>query len=105
MEHFFELVDKITADLGNGDVSSDELTRAKVPIIEAVKRSQQANGYWVQNLRDAQTDPRRLDRIRKGISGYEAVTADDVRAIASTYLKPDRFWRLKILPANGSAVR
>jgi zinc protease len=105
VEHFFELVDKITADLGNGDVSSDELTRAKVPIIEAVKRSQQANGYWVQNLRDAQTDPRRLDRIRKGISGYEAVTADDVRAIASTYLKPDRFWRLKILPANGSAVR
>ncbi|WP_411905755.1 M16 family metallopeptidase [Rhizobium mayense] len=105
VDHFFELVDKIAADLGQGDVSPDELTRAKVPIIEAVKRSQQTNGYWVQNLRDAQRDPRRLDRIRKSISGYEAVTAEDVRAIATTYLKPDASWRLKILPADGSAVR
>lgn len=105
VDHFFELVNKIAADLGQGDVSPDELTRAKVPIIEAVKRSQQTNGYWVQNLRDAQRDPRRLDRIRKSISGYEAVTAEDVRAIATTYLKPDASWRLKILPADGSAVR
>ncbi|WP_368517920.1 M16 family metallopeptidase [Rhizobium sp.] len=105
VDHFFELVDKIASDLGNGDVSPDELTRAKVPIIEAVKRSQQTNGYWVQNLRDAQRDPRRLDRIRRSISGYEAVTAKDVRAIATTYLKPDASWRLKILPADGSAVR
>jgi zinc protease len=105
VDHFFELVDKIAADLGNGDVSPDELTRAKVPIIEAVKRSQQTNGYWVQNLRDAQADPRRLDRIRRSIGGYEAVSAEDVRAIAATYLKPDTSWRLKILPADGSAVR
>jgi zinc protease len=105
VDHFFELVDKIAADLGNGDVSPDELTRAKVPIIEAVKRSQQTNGYWLQNLRDAQTDPRRLDRIRRSISGYEAVNAEDVRAIAATYLKPGTSWRLKILPADGSAVR
>lgn len=105
VDHFFELVDKIAADLGHGDVSPDELTRAKVPIIESVKRSQQTNGYWVQNLRDAQADPRRLDRIRRSISGYEAVTAEDVRAIATTYLKPNTSWRLKILPANGSAVR
>lgn len=105
VDHFFELVDKIAADLGNGDVSPDELTRAKVPIIEGVKRSQQSNGYWVQNLRDAQRDPRRLDRIRRSISGYEAVTAEDVRAIAATYLKPGTSWRLKILPTTGSAVR
>ncbi|MGV1791478.1 M16 family metallopeptidase [Rhizobium sp. A37_96] len=105
VDHFFELVDKITDELRNGDVSPDELTRAKVPIVEAVKRSQQTNGYWLQNLRNAQTDPRRLERIRSSISGYEAVTAQDVRTIATTYLKPDASWRLKILPVNGSAVR
>ncbi|TXH82867.1 MAG: insulinase family protein [Rhizobium sp.] len=105
VDHFFDLVDKITADLRNGDVSPDELTRAKVPIIEAVKRSQQTNGYWLQNLHDAQTDPRRLERIRSSMTGYEAVTAKDVRAIASTYLKPDTAWRMKILPVNQSPVR
>jgi zinc protease len=105
VDHFFELVDKIATDLSNGDVSPDELTRAKVPIIEAVKRSQQTNSYWLQSLHDAQTDPRRLERIRGSIDGYQAVTAQDVRAIATTYLKPAAAWRLKILPADGSAVR
>ncbi len=105
VDHFFDLVDRITADLRDGDVSSDELERAKLPIIEAVKRAQQTNSYWLQNLHGAQTDPRRLERIRSSISGYQAVTAKDVRAIATTYLRPEASWRLKILPANGSAVR
>ncbi len=105
VDHFFDLVDRITADLRDGDVSSDELERAKLPIIEAVKRAQQTNSYWLQNLHGAQTDPRRLERIRSSINGYQAVTAKDVRAIATTYLRPEASWRLKILPANGSAVR
>ncbi|RAX41690.1 M16 family metallopeptidase [Rhizobium tropici] len=105
LDHFFDLVDKIAGDLRSGDVSPDELTRAKAPIIEEVKRSQQTNSYWLQSLQNAQTDPRRLERIRSGIGGYQAVTAQDVRAIATTYLKPATSWRMKILPAGGSAVR
>ena len=105
VDHFFDLVDKIAADLRDKDVSPDELTRARPPIVEEIKRSQQGNSYWLESLRDAQTDPRRLERIRSSIKGYQAVTARDVRAIATTYLKPETSWRLKILPANGSALR
>ena len=105
VDHFFDLVDKIATDLRDRDVSSDELTRARAPIVEEIKRSQQTNGYWLEGLRNAQTDPRRLERIRGSITGYQSVTAQDVRAIATTYLKPETSWRLKILPANGSAVR
>lgn len=105
VDHFFDLVDKIAADLRDKDVSPDELTRARAPIVEEIKRSQQTNSYWLESLRDAQTDPRRLDRIRSSINGYQAVTAQDVRSIATTYLKSETSWRLKILPGNGSAVR
>ena len=105
VDHFFDLVDKIATDLRDKDVSPDELTRARAPIVEEIKRSQQTNGYWLEGLRNAQTDPRRLERIRGSIAGYQSITAQDVRTIAATYLKSDTAWRLKILPANGSAVR
>jgi len=105
VDHFFDLVDKIAADLRDSDVSLDELTRAKAPMIEEIKRSQQTNGYWLEGLHGAQTDPRRLERIRSSINGYQSITAQDIRAIATTYLKPETFWRMKILPSNGSAVR
>ncbi|MBB3611926.1 insulinase family protein [Rhizobium sp. BK602] len=105
VDHFFDLVNKIAADLRDSDVSPDELTRAKAPIIEEIKRSQQTNGYWLESLRGAQTDPRRLDRIRGSIDGYQSIAAGDIRAIATAYLKPETFWRMKILPADGSAVR
>ncbi|HEX8045789.1 M16 family metallopeptidase [Rhizobium sp.] len=105
VDHFFDLVDKIAADLRDSDVSADELTRAKAPMIEEIKRSQQTNGYWLEGLHGAQTDPRRLERIRSSVNGYQSITAQDIRAIATTYLKPERFWRMKILPTDGSAVR
>lgn len=105
VDHFFDLVNKIAADLRDSDVSPDELTRAKAPIIEEIKRSQQTNGYWLESLRGAQTDPRRLDRIRGSIDGYQSITAGDIRSIATAYLKQETFWRMKILPADGSAVR
>jgi zinc protease len=105
VDHFFDLVDKIAADLRDRDVSPDELTRARAPIVEEIKRSQQSNNYWLEGLRNAQTDPRRLERIRGNITGYQSITAQDVRATATTYLKSDTAWRLKILPANASALR
>lgn len=105
VDHFFDLVDKIAADLRGNDVSPDELTRARAPIVEEIKRSQQTNSYWLEGLHNAQTDPRRLERIRGSLNSYQSVTAGDVRAIATTYLRSDTAWRMKILPANGSAVR
>ncbi|MBB3591259.1 zinc protease [Rhizobium sp. BK529] len=99
IENFYALVDKIAADLRSNDVSSDELVRARAPIIETLKRQQQSNEYWVQYLKGAQTDPRRLERIRDNLSGYDKVTAEDIRRFATTYFQPDKFWKFEVLPA------
>lgn len=99
VENFYALVDKIAADLRSNDVSPDELVRARAPIIETLKHQQQSNEYWVQYLNGAQTDPRRLERIRDNLSGYDKVTAEDIRQFATTYFQPDKFWKFEVLPA------
>lgn len=100
---FYALVDEIAADLRTHDVSPDELARARQPIAETLKHQQQSNEYWLEYLRHAQTDPRRLDRIRDNISGYGKITADDIRAFATTYLKPEDFWKFEVVPKAGKA--
>jgi zinc protease len=99
VENFYALVDKIAADLRSNDVSPDELVRARAPIIETLKHQQQSNEYWVQYLNGAQTDPRRLERIRDNLSGYDNVTAESIRQFATTYFQPDKFWKFEVLPA------
>jgi zinc protease len=99
IENFYALVNKIAADLRSNDVSPDELVRARAPIIETLKHQQQGNEYWVQYLNGAQTDPRRLERIRDNVSGYDKVTAQDIRQFATTYFQPDKFWKFEVLPA------
>ncbi|WHO71449.1 pitrilysin family protein [Rhizobium sp. BT03] len=96
---FYALVDEIANDLRSQDVSADEFARARGPIIETLKHQRQSNEYWIEYLRGAQTDSRRLDRIRDNLSGYERVTADDIRAFAKTYFSPEKFWKFEVLPA------
>jgi zinc protease len=96
---FYALVDKIAADLRSNEISADELARARAPIIETLKHQQQGNDYWIEYLYRAQTQPLRLDRIRDNLTGYEKVTAQDVRRFAETYFQPANFWKFQVLPA------
>lgn len=99
---FYALVDEIANDLRSHDVSPDELARAREPITETLKHQQQGNEYWIEYLHRTQTDTRRLDRIRDNLSGYDKVTAEDIRAFATTYLSPEKFWKFEVLPAAGT---
>ncbi|WEA27519.1 M16 family metallopeptidase [Rhizobium binxianense] len=96
---FYALVDETADDLRSHVVSTDELARARGPIIETLKHQRQGNEYWIEYLRGAQTDSRRLDRIRDNLSGYDKVTAGDIRAFAATYFGPEKFWKFEVLPA------
>ncbi|TAW29772.1 insulinase family protein [Rhizobium leguminosarum] len=95
---FYALVEEIAKDLRSRDVSPDELARAREPIIETLKHQQQGNEYWIEYLRDAQTDSRGLDRIRDNLSGYDKVAAADIRAFATAYFSPEKFWKFEVLP-------
>jgi zinc protease len=91
-------IDAIAADLAAHPVSADELDRAVRPEVDAASRSQQSSGYWVALLAGAQTDPRRLDYIRQTMPRLSGVTAADVQRVAKRWLRPDRAFRIEVLP-------
>ncbi|MEF3129413.1 M16 family metallopeptidase [Rhizobium leguminosarum] len=97
---FYAVVEEIATDLRSHDVSPDELARAREPIVETLKHQQQSNEYWIEDLHHAQTDSRRLDRIRNSLTGYGKVTAGDIRVFAATYFSPEKFWKFEVLPAT-----
>ena len=95
--------DAIAADLAAHPVSADELARAVRPEVEAALRAQQSSGYWVAQLAGAQADPRRLDYIRQTMPRLSGVTAADVQRVAKRWLRPDRAFRIEVVP-DPSAV-
>ena len=80
-------------------ITPDELARAKTPVIERVKKAELSNEYWLQALSGTQADPRKLDLARTRISGYEAITAEDIKGVIAAYFTDARVWKLVVLPA------
>jgi zinc protease len=101
LDGFFSDVAVITTDLRSHDVSPDELERAKKPAIDDLERRRQTNGYWLNALADAQTDPRRLNAIRSSIAQLQHVSADDVRRAADAYLLDAKAFKVEVKP-NGA---
>ena len=95
-----DIVDKAIADavesLRNKPIDKDMLARALNPELEKARRNLRENGYWLAALQVAQTEPDRLDRVRKRIDILQSITAADVQKLAQTYLTPDRMTRLRV---------
>ena len=95
---FFRDVDGIVAELVTSPVTEDELERARRPRVEALRRSQNTNGFWMSELQDAQTDPARLPTLRSALSDMESATPADLQAVARKYLVPADAYRIQVTP-------
>ena len=93
---YFEAIDTIAASLRNTLVTEDELNRARRPAIEALRRSQAGNGYWLRQLQGLHDAPENAEQIRTAVTDIEAFTPADVQRAAQAYLKSDRAWRAQI---------
>ncbi|PWE18044.1 insulinase family protein [Marinicauda salina] len=100
----YEIADELAASMAAGEVTEDELLRARQPILESIEEARETNGFWLNALRRSQTDPDRLDRLRSLESDYRAVTVEEVVALASEFLQPERAWRASILPEDMDAA-
>jgi len=63
-----------------------ELARATTPIVSNNERNRKLNNYWAQMLQGDLDDPRYLALLRTGVTGYQEVTAADVKAMAKRWL-------------------
>lgn len=95
---FFAAAAKITAGVRAGEMTVDDLVRARTPIIESIRKQQQTNEYWLGWLTEAQTSPRKMEALRTEIERLEAVTVEDVRDAAARCLTDERAWKMVVLP-------
>ncbi|MCB1231094.1 MAG: insulinase family protein [Verrucomicrobiae bacterium] len=82
------VIKEIGAELAKGDtISQDELDRAKKPQITQIEEFRRTNRYWLTSvLESSQEYPQRIEWARSFISDYEAITLDEVRALAKEFL-------------------
>lgn len=98
VNRFFGIVDEIAASLAAGDISADELERARRPILDDFRNSLEDNSYWYGLVATAQSDPSALDHHRSTVADYQSVTTADLRTAARRYLVRERAYRIAIMP-------
>ncbi|MEO1039145.1 MAG: insulinase family protein [Pseudomonadota bacterium] len=108
VERMYAIADELAEAMRSGDVTEDELLRARQPILESIEESRESNGYWIGALSRSQAQPERLARIRSQVADYESFVVADIVALAEEYLQPDRAYRVSIFaegvdPANPPA--
>ncbi len=100
VQHFYDVTEKILDDMRTMDVTQDELARAKDGLVASLDQRRQRNDYWLSQLSAIQANVRYTDFLRSVRSGYENVTAQNVRAVAEAYFRPEKFWKLEVIPGS-----
>ncbi|MBW8745408.1 MAG: insulinase family protein [Sphingomonas sp.] len=77
---------EIARDLAKNGPTADELARAITPVVSGNEQRRKLNGYWMQMLQGDLDDPRYLTLLRTGVTGYQEVSADAVKAVAKKWL-------------------
>jgi zinc protease len=94
-----DAIRKVAAALHEGGVTTEELDRARQPVLTALRESARTNGYWLSTvLAAAQEFPERLDWSRTRYSDNESVTAAELTALARQYYDPAKVSEFIILP-------
>jgi len=62
------------------------------------------NSFWVEGILDRDTNGMDLRDLTQRIKLVDQLTNDQIRKAARTYLHPDRFVRVAMLPENTAAA-
>ena len=93
---FFDAIDVIATSLRDTPVTEDELNRARLPVIESLRRSQAGNEYWLTQLADLAARPETVEQTLTHVSDLEAITPADIQRLARQYLNGDTAWRATV---------
>jgi zinc protease len=104
-EKIINAVIELADDLAEHGVTQDELTRAKEPLLTAVRQSVRDNGYWLGSvLARAQEKPEVLDWARSRMTDLESTKVEEISALAKEYLPKTRASHVVILPNSSQAA-
>lgn len=95
---------QVAADLHAGEVTAEELERARQPILTALRESARTNPYWLGTvLAAAQEYPERLDWSRHRYTDNESITAPELTALAKQFYDPAKVSEFIVLPVANKA--
>ena len=99
---FYELADKIAADLVANPPSEDELARVTEPIRQWITRAYTGSNYLMGHIQGATIEPARYATVRSLLPDSTVTTPQAMQALAFKYLIKQKSWRLAVLPeGNG----
>ncbi|GAB5560233.1 MAG: insulinase family protein [Synoicihabitans sp.] len=91
VDRVYKQVSRITEDLAKGHITESELTRAREPLLQGVKRQLNTNGYWIQYVTSkAQTDPEALIMPHTRQTDLETIGIAEIKKIARDILQAER---------------
>jgi zinc protease len=99
---FFAAVDAIAASLRDTPITEDELTRARAPQVETLRRSMAGNEYWLGQLGKVAESQDAVTQITTNLSDIEGFTVADIQAAAQRWLVDGKAWRASVLSANAA---
>jgi len=80
-------------------ITKKEVELVKKPLLNRLAVMRQTNGYWLNSVLVNSSDhPERLDWANSIISGYSAISHDELTALARQYLKIDEGALIVVAP-------
>jgi len=98
-QSFHDALSAIVADLQAGKLSEDDLTRARAPALEELRKARESNAYWLTVLDDTDRHPEKLALARDYEAALKSVTLGDIQAAAQRYLSEPKALHLAVGPA------
>ena len=94
---FYAAVGRIVSDLQTNPITQDELERARLPMVEQLKRSMNGNGWW---FRQALAKAYRASTVDEALSveaDYMSVTPAMIQAMAREYLDMEKAYKASVV--------
>jgi zinc protease len=89
----------VAADLAAHGVTEDQLARARLPVLTALRESARTNQYWLSAVvGSCQEFPQRLDWSRTRYADIESIQKAEVDSLAKEYLGADHAFRVVVSP-------
>lgn len=93
---------KISDQLQKEGITSDELVRARDPLLTSLKGSVRTNQYWLSSVLSLSTrHPQQLDWPRTIISDFASISETEVNELAAMYLDNENAAFAKVTPDKG----
>lgn len=96
------VVDKLKelgGQLATGKITTDELERSLEPTLTSIRDMVRTNRYWIESvLVQSSRHHQRLEWPKTILKDFSAITAEEVSALATKYLKPENAAEVVLLP-------